>query len=398
MDKLSDDFSRHLTRLGFEIGATREWVQQKLRRLLSEERHAALMKIINGPRGGQNEDAVYDFAQDVVEANLLRSMDPDVTLATSLELYKRCVPLIRPGCRIIELGCWTGALASFIASRHPQCIVEGVDRAARIIELDRKHYSHPNLAFQTWNYRQEKPETLEPSDVLLCGLGNSNLADGEYEMERPINVRQTVGYRKHKEDYLLYFRSWRSAAKPGGCLLAFLRILSTFGRFIAFLDAAVEAGWQPDFNQWFALTIQTTKERFPFVHFVAAKSAPVDIIAALDLFNRFTVLGRPYVQVASGVALALYETLNRRVLRSSTYTTPQGEKVHEETGIAGALGYVFTHDSIPQYKLTLIPVHEAEQHAKNPTRPTLNVTVGSGNPIPNNSQQSVKSLDPRKPR
>ena len=75
--------------------------------------------------------------QNLREANLLRCLSPNVTLDTSYYLYEKALPHLRAGNRIIELACWTGGLSSFIAENHPECMVVGVDRVRRVVELDR---------------------------------------------------------------------------------------------------------------------------------------------------------------------------------------------------------------------------------------------------------------------
>ena len=264
-----EDFCRHLTHLGFEIGAPSQWVQQKFRRHVSEERFNQFIKLTQGPRGGKYEDAIYDFFADLVEANLFRSMDPDITLDTSYQLYQMCRPLIAKGAHVVELACWTGGLASFIAAGHPQCTVTAVDRAAKIISLNKSTHKLLNLDFHTWDYRADKPPEIPAADVLLCGLGTMNGPDGGYEDGHQKGIRDSAGYRQHKVEAKGYFQNWRAAAKQGATLLAVLRMTSTFGRFLAYLDAATEAGWTPEFSKWVNITIPTAKQVLPALSYVA---------------------------------------------------------------------------------------------------------------------------------
>jgi len=135
-------------------------------------------------------ESIYDFMQDLREANLLRCLSPDVTLDTSYYLYEKSLPHLASGKRIVELACWTGGLSSFIAENHPDCTVVGVDRVPRILELNQAHYGLPNLTFTRWDYRQAKPDELEPADLLLCGLGtNNDCPPGAYTPRDPVTVR-----------------------------------------------------------------------------------------------------------------------------------------------------------------------------------------------------------------
>lgn len=364
MKDTKEDFCRHLCRLGFEIGASREWVQQKFRRHIGDERFAAFERIAQGLRGGTNDDPLYDFVQDNIEANLLRSIDPDVTVDTSYHLYQWCRPLLKAGTRVLELACWTGGLTSFIAVNHPQSQVAGVDRVERVIGLNRAQHQLPNLTFQSWDYRHEKPAEVESADVLICGLGINNLPDGGYEDAKTKGLRASAGYQRHKADAAIYFRNWRSAAKPGATLLAVLR-MNSFGRYMAYVDAACEAGWTPELSSWMMVTIPTAKQAIPALRFVAREAALLPEDHLLTNFVRLMTPGSPYAQLVDGLALAVYQGLtNRKVLRVVNYHGQNGVPTcSDEIGVAGSFGYIFWTNGAPQYRLSLISAVEAESRA-----------------------------------
>lgn len=236
----------------------------------------------------------------------------------------------------------------------------GVDRVERLIGMNRAQHTLGNLSFHAWDYREPKPAKVQSANVLLCGLGINNLDDGGYDQADGHSPRGTAGYQRHKHDAAVYFRNWRSAARDNAALFAVLRIC-TFGRFLAFLDAAQESGWTAQLDQCVNIPIPTAREQLPALAFRAAPSEPVAEDEALAHFVRLCTVGNPYLQAVGPLALALYQSLgNRQVLFSHTCNGTPGISTFEEVGTAGATGYVFARDSRPQYQLSVISVVEAE--------------------------------------
>jgi len=363
MSDTKEDFARHLSRLGFEIEAPREWIEKKFRRYIGEERFAEFQAIGRAPPGRERQHRTYDWIRDPVEANLFRSLDADVTAEASYHLYHRCKPLLRPGKRVIELGCWTGGLASFIAENHSKVQVLGVDRVARIIDINRTQFSIPNLHFETWDYRMPKPDPVTPGDVLLCSLGVHNAPDGGYDEPDLRSLRTSKGYQVHKTDAAVYFGNWRQAATEGATLLAILRIV-TLGRFLAFMDAAQEARWTADLEEAEAVEVPSNKDFLPSFVFTARDSKQTLEDEALAHFIRVTTMGDPYVRLTGGLAMGVYRSIaNKHVLHKYTHKNKLGFLTYEEIGLAGAYGYLFARDAQPQYQLLMVSVKNARKHA-----------------------------------
>jgi hypothetical protein len=276
-------FRQHLGRIGFLMDQPPQLVMQEFVRHLGPQRYAQYQQINAAAHNGEEgQNRIYDFMQDLREANLLRCLSPDVTLDTSYYLYEKVLPHLTCGKRVVELPCWTGGLSSFIAENHPDCAVTGVDRARRIVELDRLHYGLPNLDFMLWDYRHGKPNDLEPADLLLCGLGtNNDCPPGAYTALDPLTVRASGGYQREKQEASRYFTHWRQAAKDEAILLTVLRVF-TFPRFLAFMDAAHEAGWTPLVEQFAFVPCPSNKEAIPSLVFAARPSEPMNEDVALS--------------------------------------------------------------------------------------------------------------------
>lgn len=360
MDGISNSkfaLRQHLLHLGFVFGAPPEVVTERLNQNVGPERAAIYKDLLSNTdlKGEDRENAIYDLCEGLQEANLLRSVSTDVTLDTSYSLYEKAVPFLAPGTKVLELGCWTGGLASFIAEQHPECRVTGADRARKIIKICKALYRLRNLSFCRWDYRYHKPPEVHPADVLLCSLGtNYNCPRDVYTAFDSTSVRGADGYKCEKAEALRYFKSWQQAAKANGILFAVLRT-TTFPRFLAFLDAAQEAGWAPAIDECNMVECAGNKECIPFFIFRAGHADMLDEDVALSHFTRLMSRTDKWGTVTGPAAMGVYRSLgNRRVLAKREVREQSGMLVVEELGICGPLGYLYRHNTYPHVDLTLL--------------------------------------------
>ena len=362
---------QHLLHLGFVFGAAQDVVTERLNSHLGPERAKAYADLLadTSLTGNNRENTIYDFFDDLTSANLLRSLSTDVTLDTCHFLYKKASTRFVPGARILELACWTGGFSSFIAEHHPDCTVTGVDRASKIVGICQRLYSAPNLTFAPWDYCRKKPASVLPADVLLCSLGtNYDCPRESYATFDSMSVRSSSGYRCEKMEARRYFKRWRQAAKPGAALFAVLRLV-TFPRFLAFIDAAQEAGWNPLLDDCTAVECAGNKENIPFLAFCAAPSREVHEDVALSHFTRVMNRTDQWATVSGPAAMGVYRSLaNRQVLAKKETRDNTGLLIVEEVGVCGSLGYLYQHDTFPRVGLTLLSRSLAENLASSVTQ------------------------------
>lgn len=372
----------HLARLGFEFGVPEAWVMQKLRHVLGPERFREFDRTISEPDLVRRETAVPEFAQTFQEANLIRSHSTDVTLVTTHVLYQTIRARLTRGMHVLELGCYTAPLASYIAQQHPDCKVTAVDRVERLIALNRGYYRLPNLSFHAWDYSLRKPAKIGEADLLLCSLGMVNVNNGGYDLNPERAIREHEAYARQKDHALNYFRIWRTAVKDGADFYAILRI-GTLGRLQAFFDAAVEAGWAPQFGACQQVFVKSANDMLALLVFRAEPAQPTSEEATNGLFIQLMSRRDQPHRLTGGMALEVYRSFRHRmILRERTMTTPRGIKTREEIGVAGSAGYVFLNDEQPDFTLVLLPVSEALRLQKLPpaSHAPPNVSVISGQP------------------
>lgn len=349
----------HLARLGFEFGVPEGWVMQKLRHVLGPERFREFDRTISDRDLIRRELAVPEFARTFQEANLIRSHSTDVTLITTHVLYQLVRARLNRGVHVLELGCYTAPLASFIAQQHSDCKVTAVDRVERLIAINRAHFQLPNLSFHTWDYSQRKPAKIGEADLLLCSLGMVNVNNGGYSLTSEGSIRDQEAYLRQKSHALNYFQIWRTAAKDGAEFYAILRI-GTLGRLQAILDAAVDAGWAPQFGACQQVFVKSANDMLALLVFRAEAAEPTSEEATRALFIQLMYRPDQPHRLTGGLALEMYRSFRHRtILRERTMTTPRGIRTREEIGVAGSAGYVFLNDEQPDFTLVLLPVAEA---------------------------------------
>jgi SAM-dependent methyltransferase len=377
MNNLKEDFRRHLVSIGYEPDASQEVIYRRLREHVGEKRFAEIFQD-KGARSAQSHEEFYSNFEDLIEGNLMRSLDPSVTLDASFELYGRSRSYIGDKTRVVELGCWTGGLASFIAIKHPKCHVTGVDAARNIVDACKRHYHVPNLDFEIWNYRWAKPETILPADVLLCSMGVVHHMPNNETLHDPMRVRGSKEYSIQRDHAIGYFGQWRTAANPCAKLFAVLR-LKQFPRFLAWIDAAHACGWSARLNQFWRVELAGEKSVMPGLVFEATDSPAHSEEEVLDRWAWFNHGAEVYAKLEGAEALAAYRGLDcRNVLGTRRYRTSKGLLTGDEVGEAKGIGYILTYDAVSQYRLLLVSHEQAKRMAAGVKTP------GSETPIADN--------------
>jgi hypothetical protein len=199
----------------------------------------------------------------------------------------------------------------------------------------------------------------------LCGLGtNNDCPPGAYTTLNPLVVRTSDGYQREKYEAIRYFRNWRRAAKNGAILLTVLRVF-TFPRFLAFMDAAQEAGWTAMFEHFAFVQCPSNKESIPSLVFAARPSEPISEDMALSHWMRICA-GKPQLaQYAGPAALGMYRSLGEKhVLAKREARNDQGFATKEELGICGTFGYVYAQDTRPDFRLVIMSIAQAENEQR----------------------------------
>ena len=377
MEDARSQLAQHLASIGYELGAPRDAILNKLRQRMGEERYLQFEKVWKAARTPTNQAELYGSFQDLIEGNLLRSLDPGATLEVANQLYRAGTSDFKPNARVIELGCWTGGLASFIASRHPQCAVVGVDAARKVVDACNAHYQTSNLKFVRWNYQWGKPEELEPADVLLCGMGVNHTRTDNTKLADPASVRLSPEYRRQRDQAVGYFGLWRTAAKHGARLYVVLRLVQ-FTRFLAWLDAAQAAGWTPQLDRLWNVDLPAEKQILPGLVFQAAKSEPLDEADVLDRWALFEQKRHVFACLKGAVALAAFRVLGtKKTMATREYRRPDTLLTRDEVGTVSGTGYVFTDDALSAYRLLFVSRQRARELAASVT-PISNIPITDG--------------------
>jgi SAM-dependent methyltransferase len=86
-----------------------------------------------------------------------------------LPQYQRAAALVRPGMRVLDMGCGTGYTASWLAGRvGPSGAIVAIDPDQESITFAHKRYIHPNVAFEVGAIEALAGETNGAFDAACC--------------------------------------------------------------------------------------------------------------------------------------------------------------------------------------------------------------------------------------
>lgn len=355
-DKLR--FLDHLRMLGFESALPREQILERLADKMGAKRFQALFRNRAAAPTPQAQEAFYGQFNDLIEANLMRSLDGEATVEASFHLYRRFVSELRPGMHVIELGSWTGGLASFIAVNHPEVHVTAVDMARNVIDACSQHFHLPNLSFEVWDYNFAKPEGVKVADVMLCSMGVVHKAPENGSLFDPADVSRSGEFKMQRDQAVRYFGAWRLAAKPSATLHAIFRV-APFPRFLAWNKAAEHAGWNPQLERMSSISIDEGRIRLPSLVFRAEQGAAHDESEVLRSWCRVEKPVGALCCLKGTAALATFRALNGRSTLGRREYRRSSVLAADEVGLANHLGYLFTYDALANFRLLILSAEQA---------------------------------------
>ncbi|MBI5368030.1 MAG: methyltransferase domain-containing protein [Planctomycetes bacterium] len=368
MDTSRTSLKKLLQGLGYRFGKTPDKVDLDLARVLDRERFEKFVQCLRGAQHGTTPvGSIYECFESAEEANLFASRQADLTLETYLAIDGRIAPDLKPGMRVVDLGCWTGGLVAWLAACHTDCSVVGVDRVAKAVEFARAGRPPANTSFAVWDYAATPAPPVAPFDLLVSCFGIDFAGTArERDPRTPLifaldgrGLRESPGYRFRRDEAAPYFVGWRRAATAGAVLWAVLRIPS-FEKCLAVVDAAQAAGWS--FEPVEPATLAVAEESFPILRFRAeAASAPIDPDLVLSWWVGAAGMAGLHSPMHGDTGLLAFRSLgDKRVQHESERVGADGMRVRKEVGIAGPLGYMLMRSSHGDTVLVLMPRFSAD--------------------------------------
>lgn len=351
---------------GYRFGKSTEKLRSDLARLLGNERVEAMaVSHLAVARAEEPIGRIYDCLRTAEEANLFASRQADLSLAVYGELGERLAGDVKPGARIVDLGCWSGVFASWLAGQHPAARVFGVDRLERALEWSKAGGPPVNAEFAAWDYASAAPPPIAACDFLVSAFGLDFAAAARdvdprdppfFSLDAGV-PRDSPVYRFRRAEAAPCLAGWRRVARSGAVLWAALRI-PTFEKCLAFVDAAHAAGWAWEPTQ--PSKLRTEDEAIPLLRLRAGEPVdPPDADLLLSWWAEKEIQAFFARPIEGDLALALYRSLGgRRVLAVDDSTTGR-LVVRRELGVAGALAYVLVQGSSGSPLLFVHPRHWA---------------------------------------
>jgi len=153
-----DPFREHFISLGFHFNWTNARIERELELLMGRSRYEQYLDLCDAVHAGRVPiSCLYEFPTTMREANLLMSGQAAIVLSAARWLADRVSPRLAQSANVIELGCWTGALSSWLAKAHPRSGFVGVDRAKNVISFADANLALGNLRFIVCDYLRQGP-------------------------------------------------------------------------------------------------------------------------------------------------------------------------------------------------------------------------------------------------
>jgi SAM-dependent methyltransferase len=356
-----NDFVRHLRDLGVLVGATLPELTNERLRIMGPKRFEHLDRLIEADIRGVHSPGVSSskYVGSFQEANLL--LLPITVEEVNWALYNQVQHCLKPGMSVVDLGCGTGLLASFIAKNHSGCLVTGMDRIRNIHEMTRAKHQQPNLTFELRDYTRPHQDLSGQYDVLMCGMGLEFSAHVLHNGIDPHNCRTSSGYRQYRSQTVPCFKSWHGMARPGATLITVLRLYNHV-RGLAVADAAHAAGWELDLGQSRWLNVDKLGESHPLWVF-RYNSGPVDAVKEIDVLDFWTQPDNKSVSRNHAAALKQYRALSPRSMhRIATHKYRNGHEGYREVGLAGEGGYALVMHSMVLCKLEFLSADKVDSY------------------------------------
>jgi len=220
------------------------------------------------------------------------------------------------------------------------------------------------VEFAEWDYLSDASVPVSDCDIVVSTLGTDFTID-DFTWECSLdtaNLGASEFCRRRVGEALPYFQKWRGVCKPGGQLIAVLRIKNVDHHF-SIVEAAHQAGWSFDAAQ--SRLLQIAERPFPLVRFAARESrmpSATEIMGSWDAQEGPLQAGQVLDYIP---ALVVYESLSdKRVLYCEDSPCTDGpHTVRISVGVAGDIGFVFQRFTTGYAELELISPNEAEECA-----------------------------------
>jgi hypothetical protein len=233
-------FQYQLRRLKKLVGQTRfeqiQAIQEERSRKLAEGR----------PNEMPGDHTLYSLLKTCNEAHVFYSVQLLLSEIANAAAYDATLSSLQPGSVAIDLGCYTGTFARFIAASNPDVMIHGCDALPNLIDIAKSVPARENVCFHVWDHGS--PDTAPPvkADALV-----SILAIPLVELSCPVDEEsevlaadptQTSTYAKARELVSTTARSWSRVATPDATLCLITRA-GTPPLMLAVVDGCRDAGW-----------------------------------------------------------------------------------------------------------------------------------------------------------
>lgn len=276
--------------------------------MLGPKRHDQQMDTSDALSDGlATNQELYELMTGPLEANLLMSFQLEHMVSNYSEIYRLMFPDLVEGCEVIELGCYTGTFSRWLARKHPEINVVGIDRVSWLPKCNKPDdpenmglvccdygdaessvskgdvligdfpidFTISTGAFDLYSWDLDEPEEL--ADQVLRCLQEGKSCGVQEDVQSTIDFYsdwKSAGNVKTTEEAASYFRWWSQIANPNACLVVALRVAHFF-HLCSIIQGAGNATWAVDFDK--SCAISTKAETIRVLYFRQSESGTLGV-------------------------------------------------------------------------------------------------------------------------
>ncbi len=393
----TSELSQHLSDFGLSPRPSRAAMERELKKLMGPER---FQKYSSVSRARQNDRAtvqdLYRLVENAAEWGALFSSQAAHFLANGTWVTDQLRTLEPSPRTLVDFGCSTGVLTTWLAKQFPAARVIGLEREANFLAIARQSTelpnALPNVSFESFDYSLpvtggEATLPMPPAQAGISTFGidfgtrlplaESGKASAAASADEATDtstdkapgelaITADAGYRRYRQQALPAFGHWRAAIEEGGTLLTVLR-LPSLPTFAGVVRAAHEAGWSIQLAACTKLRVEG--EQFPALRFRATESPP-PALADLESFWHESEIREAFARVLAGYpAQQLYLHLHPRTITTRRdHHLMTDATLTVETGTTGPFSYAYLTTITGVALLKLAPRHHLDTVAEEAIR------------------------------
>ena len=253
----------------FDIDEKRVW--SFIEKIFGSERTIELDDIFTSDYniGNLDPSKKYKFCKNYDEATTLMYFQSDFFLKNSEVIFEEILHY-KPK-KILELGCYTGVFANYIAEQFNKSKVLGIDKEINLIEFGKLRFKTHNLELINCEYK-DLNMVNQKFDFIFTNFGIENIPSTK--AIDSYKIRENNNY-KIKFNYFCKFFEYLQSVSLEGAIFSCCARIPRSQTLLSFIDASHKFGWTWMSEKLNKISIYS--ETIPYLVFEKKKSNKMEL-------------------------------------------------------------------------------------------------------------------------